>query len=83
MLRADQPGSGSVVIAGGGFAGLYTALALAGRPSPPPILLIEPGERFVFLPLLYELLSGELHPWEVAPRYDALLAGRGVAWLQD
>jgi len=83
MPRADQPGSGSVVIAGGGFAGLYTALALAGRPSPPPILLIEPGERFVFLPLLYELLSGELHPWEVAPRYDALLAGRGVAWLQD
>jgi NADH dehydrogenase len=83
MPRVDQPGSGRVVIAGGGFAGLYTALALAGRPSPPPILLIEPGERFVFLPLLYELLSGELHPWEVAPRYDALLAGRGVAWLQD
>jgi len=83
MPRVDQPGSGSVVIAGGGFAGLYTALALAGRPSPPPILLIEPCERFVFLPLLYELLSGELHPWEVAPRYDALLAGRGVAWLQD
>ncbi|MCS5700411.1 FAD-dependent oxidoreductase [Cyanobium sp. FGCU-52] len=83
MPRADQPGSGSVVIAGGGFAGLYTALALAGRPSPPPILLIEPGERFLFLPLLYELLSGELHPWEIAPRYDALLAGRGVAWLQD
>jgi len=83
MPRVDQPGSGRVVIAGGGFAGLYTALALAGRPAPPPILLIEPGERFVFLPLLYELLSGELHPWEVAPRYDALVAGRGVAWLQD
>ncbi|MFN9871989.1 MAG: NAD(P)/FAD-dependent oxidoreductase [Cyanobacteriota bacterium] len=83
MPRADQSGSGSVVIVGGGFAGLYTALALASRPSPPPILLIEPGERFVFLPLLYELLSGELHPWEIAPRYDTLLAGRGVAWLQD
>ena len=72
-----------VVIVGGGFGGLYTALALAGRKGHPPILLIEPNERFLFLPLLYELLSGELRSWEIAPRYDALLAGKGVAWLQD
>ena len=72
-----------VVIVGGGFGGLYTALALAGRKGHPPILLIEPNERFLFLPLLYELFSGELHSWEIAPRYDALLAGKGVAWLQD
>jgi NADH dehydrogenase len=71
------------VIAGGGFGGLYTALALAGRRNPPAILLIEPRERFVFQPLLYELLSEELRCWEVAPRYDRLLAGRGVAWLRD
>ena len=72
-----------VVIVGGGFGGLYTALALAGRKGHQPILLIEPNERFMFLPLLYELFSGELHSWEIAPRYDALLAGKGVAWLQD
>jgi NADH dehydrogenase len=72
-----------VVIVGGGFGGLYTALALAARKGHPPILLIEPNERFLFLPLLYELLSGELQSWEIAPRYDALLAGKGVAWLQD
>lgn len=72
-----------VVIIGGGFGGLYTALALAERRGHPPILLIEPNERFVFLPLLYELLSHELRSWEVAPRYDTLLAGRGVAWLQE
>ena len=75
--------SPSVVIVGGGFGGLYTALALAGKRQHPPILLIEPNERFLFLPLLYELLSGELRSWEIAPRYDALLAGRGVAWLRD
>lgn len=71
------------MIVGGGFGGLYTALALAARRQHPPLLLIEPNERFLFLPLLYELLSGELRSWEIAPRYDALLAGRGVAWLRD
>jgi demethylphylloquinone reductase len=78
-LSANDP----VVIVGGGFGGLYTALALAEQRQHPPILLIEPRERFLFLPLLYELLSGELRGWEVAPRYDTLLAGKGVAWLQD
>lgn len=75
--------SEAIVIVGGGFGGLYTALALSERPQHPPILLIEPQEQFLFLPLLYELLSGELRRWEIAPRYDRLLAGRGIAWLQD
>lgn len=79
-----QPGKAqNVVIVGGGFGGLYTALALAQRKNHPPVLLIEPNDRFLFLPLLYELLSGELRGWEIAPRYDGLLAGRGLAWLQD
>lgn len=73
----------TIVIVGGGFGGLYTALALSERPQHPPILLIEPNEQFLFLPLLYELLSGELRRWEIAPRYDALLAGRGIAHLRD
>jgi NADH:ubiquinone reductase (non-electrogenic) len=75
--------SESIVIVGGGFGGLYTALTLAEQRRHPPILLIEPNPRFVFLPLLYELLSGELRSWEIAPRYDDLLAGLGVAWLQE
>lgn len=81
--NAGTPAGYNVVIAGGGFGGLYTALALARQRNHPPILLIEPNERFLFLPLLYELLSGELRAWEIAPRYDELLAGSGVAWLRD
>ncbi len=86
LASAPERGAGAhspVVIVGGGFGGLYTALALASRAGHPPLLLIEPNERFLFLPLLYELLSGELRAWEIAPRYDALLAGPGVGWLRD
>ena len=84
------PGTGSeaastlpVVIVGGGFAGLTAALRLSRARPRPPIVLIEPRARFVFLPLLYELLSGELQPWEVAPSYEGLLDGSGIALIQD
>jgi len=83
---ADSPSaqdSAPLVIVGAGFGGLTTALALAQLPDHPPLLLIEPNDRFLFLPLLYELLSGELRRWEIAPAYNELLAGRGVAWLRS
>ena len=76
-------GLGPIVIAGGGFGGLYTALALAEQPDHPPLLLIEPNDHFLFLPLLYELLSGELRRWQIAPSYQSLLAGKGIGWLKD
>ncbi len=75
--------SGPVVIVGGGFGGLSAALTLSQQRPRPPIVLIEPNERFVFLPLLYELLSRELQVWEVAPSYDSLLRRRGIAWIRD
>jgi NADH dehydrogenase len=81
--KRGTTGDEAIVIVGGGFGGLYTALALSERSDHPPVLLIEPSSRFLFLPLLYELLAGELRSWEVAPGYDELLAGRGIAWLRD
>ena len=72
-----------MIVVGGGFGGLTTALALAATTGSPPVLLIEPQQRFLFLPLLYELVSGELRRWEIAPRYSDLLAGHGVAQLQE
>lgn len=71
-----------VCVLGGGFGGLYTALYLAQkshhRGQPCTITLVEPKERFLFTPLLYEVLTDELKPWEIAPAYSTLLAGTGI-----
>ena len=37
----------------------------------------------MFSPLLYEILTGELQRWEIAPTYQKLLAGTKVNWIQD
>ena len=81
-MRSPSSPSDAVVIVGGGFGGLFTALALQRRQPNCPIVLIEPRDRFLFQPLLYELLSDELQAWEVAPRYDQLL-NNGICWIQD
>ncbi len=75
--------SNALIIVGGGFAGLTTALSINRLDDHKPIILIEPKPRFVFLPLLYELLSREIEPWEIAPPYTTLLSGRGVSLVSD
>ncbi len=82
-MNVDSSNMDAVVVIGGGFAGLTTALTLRKGKNPPNIILVEPRERFTFLPLLYELLSGELKAWEVAPFYSELLGNTGIAHIQD
>ncbi|KAL9248154.1 hypothetical protein vseg_021509 [Gypsophila vaccaria] len=76
-----------VCILGGGFGGLYTALRLESLVWPddkkPQVLLIDQSERFVFKPMLYELLSGEVDEWEIAPRFTDLLANTEIQFIQD
>nr|AIH14823.1 NADH dehydrogenase [Westiella intricata UH HT-29-1] len=79
MQQVSHP----TVILGGGFAGLFTALHLSQQNYSHPIILIEQRDRFSFKPLLYELLSGELHSEQVYPRYKELLAGSKVSFVQD
>lgn len=75
-----------ICILGGGFGGLYTALRLSELPweesQKPEIVLVDKSDRFLFLPLLYELLTGELQTWEIAPPYAELLANTGVRFTQ-
>ena len=75
-----------ICILGGGFGGLYTALRLSQlpweKPQRPEIILVDQNDRFLFSPLLYELLTGELQTWEIAPPYEELLANTGVRFTQ-
>ena len=59
-----------VVIVGGGFGGIFTALELAGSMD---VTLVTDDDHFVFTPMLYEYFSGEVEAWHIGPRYDELL----------
>ena len=75
--------SDPIVVVGGGFGGLSTVQALLARSNGMPIILIDQSPRFLFKPLLYELLSGELELWEVAPKYSALASELGFIFLEE
>ncbi|MCM3903048.1 MAG: NAD(P)/FAD-dependent oxidoreductase [Pyrinomonadaceae bacterium] len=66
-MPATEP---RIVIVGGGFGGLFTALDLAGAGS---VTLISDEDHFLFTPMLYEYLSGEVEEWHIAPKYGELL----------
>jgi NADH dehydrogenase len=71
------------IIVGGGFTGLFTALHLRRQQYIDSIILIDPQERFVFKPMLYELLTGELPEDTVCPTYEELLDGSDVTLVND
>lgn len=76
-----------ICILGGGFGGLYTALRLSEFPwedsQKPEIILIDKNEHFLFSPLLYELVTGEMQSWEIAPPFQELLADTEVKFRQN
>ena len=75
--------SDPIIVVGGGFGGLATIQALLKKSDGTPIVLIDQSPRFLFKPFLYELLSGELQLWEVAPKYSALASELGFIFIQD
>ncbi|WP_299410800.1 NAD(P)/FAD-dependent oxidoreductase [Acaryochloris sp. IP29b_bin.148] len=82
-MTDSQP---TICILGGGFGGLYTALRLSQLPweaHKPLIYLVDQNDHFLFSPLLYELVTGELQSWEIAPPYSELLANTDVRFLQS
>lgn len=75
-----------ICIVGGGFGGLYTALRLTQfrweEEQTPEIILIDKSDRFLFTPLLYELITEEMQTWEIAPPYEEILAGTAIRFHQ-
>src|SRR5215208_1721513 len=65
-----------IVILGGGFGGLFTALELGGSAD---VTLVSDADHFLFTPMLYEYLSGEVEAWHIAPRYAELRRARARA----
>jgi NADH dehydrogenase len=62
-----------IIVVGGGFGGLFTALGLAGAGQ---VTLVSNEDHFLHAPLLYEYLSGEVEAWHIAPHYKELLDER-------
>ncbi|MFN2493311.1 MAG: NAD(P)/FAD-dependent oxidoreductase [Pyrinomonadaceae bacterium] len=67
------------VIIGGGFGGLFTALDLKGTGN---VTLISDENHFLFTPMLYEYLSGEVEEWHIGPDYKELL-DESVNFIRD
>lgn len=71
-----------VCIIGGGFGGLYTALK-ADAEGTMDVTLVDGKDKFVFLPLLYELAVESATVLEVAPQYDSLLKDSKITFVQS
>jgi demethylphylloquinone reductase len=67
-----------ILIVGGGFGGLFTALDL---PKSFDTTLINDHDHFLFKPMLYEYLSGEVEAWHIAPDCKELL-GDSASFIQ-
>ncbi|HVY62155.1 MAG TPA: FAD-dependent oxidoreductase [Planctomycetota bacterium] len=74
----------AVLILGGGFGGLYAARALAARAAPGSlaITVVDRAPQFVFKPLLYELLTGEVAEADVAFPFADVLERPGIEHLR-
>ena len=72
----------SVLILGGGFTGLFTAIHLRQQQSSIPITLIDREDRFIFKPLLYDFLSSEVQLDMAWPSYDELLLSRDITFFK-
>jgi NADH dehydrogenase FAD-containing subunit len=73
----------NTVIIGGGFVGLFAGLRLSHHRYSNPIILIDAQPQFVFKPLLYEYLTGEMQEEQVVPTYAELLQNSKVIFVQE
>ena len=87
-INEDVEEDCDIVVFGGGFGGLYTALAIHNLQQQDAlqkkfkIVLVEPTEQFVFLPLLYDLTVGTATEQEVCPTYNDILQNTNIKHIR-
>lgn len=72
----------TVLVVGGGTAGLSVAAQLRNRPAPPDVAIMEPSERHFYQPL-WTLVGGGVFPREVTLREEADFIPDGATWIRD
>ena len=72
-----------IVIVGAGFGGMAVASNLKRLNPSLPILVVDSEEKFIFKPLMYEVLSEELPIWEAAPEFSNIFSNLGITFLRN
>ena len=72
-----------IVIVGAGFAGMTVALNLKTSNPSLPILVVDSETKFIFKPLMYEVLSEEIKMWEFAPDFSNIFSDSGITFLKN
>ena len=72
-----------IVIVGAGFAGMTAALNLKSLNPSLPILVVDSQKKFIFKPLMYEVLSKEIKMWEFSPEFSNIFSDVGITFLKN
>ncbi len=72
-----------IVIVGAGFGGMTVASNLKRLNPSLPILVVDSEAKFIFKPLMYEVLSEELSIWETAPEFSNIFSNLGITFLRN
>jgi len=72
-----------IVIVGAGFAGMTFALNLKNLNPSLPILVVDSESKFIFKPLMYEVLSKEIRSWEATPKFANIFSDAGITFLKN
>ena len=70
-----------IVIVGSGFAGISAALNFKHKNPNNSIIVIDSKENFLFKPLMYEVLSNEIQPWEIDIDFQTIFSNTGITFL--
>lgn len=72
----------SVLVLGGGTAGISVAAQLRNLPSPPEVAIVEPSDKHYYQPL-WTLVGGGVFDKSITVRDEADYIPDGVTWIRD